>query len=60
MREILENRAEIYRALNEEKDDGEEEEQSLGQDINLVEHLKLKENIHGEMGNVIISTKIIT
>lgn len=49
VREILENRAEIYRALNEEKDDGEEEEQSLGQDINLVEHLKLKENIHGEM-----------
>ncbi|XP_031345318.1 radial spoke head protein 3 homolog isoform X2 [Photinus pyralis] len=44
VREILENRAELYKALNTEKLEEEEEEGDETQpDISLIEHLKLKE-----------------
>ncbi|XP_017785256.1 PREDICTED: radial spoke head protein 3 homolog isoform X2 [Nicrophorus vespilloides] len=43
VREILENRAEIYRALNAEKDTSDEEGPT--QDIQLIEHMKLRDEI---------------
>ncbi|KAK5646117.1 hypothetical protein RI129_004581 [Pyrocoelia pectoralis] len=43
VREILENRAELYKALRTEKPDEDEEEEENQTDIPLAEHLKLKE-----------------
>lgn len=52
VKEILDNRAEIYRALNMEAKP-ESEEEASGQDIDLVEHLKLQAQIarNKELGN---------
>lgn len=56
VRDILETRAEIYRALNQTpRSDGEEEGPSQT-DIQLEEHLKLKESMAENTGNVFYET----
>lgn len=42
VREILENRAEIYKALNQETKEESEEEGPTQEDLDLQEHLKLQ------------------
>lgn len=50
VREILENRAELYRALYREKMEESAEEEGYSQDdINLEEHLMLKEELAKKM-----------
>ncbi|KAI4464971.1 flagellar radial spoke protein 3 [Holotrichia oblita] len=45
VREILENRAELYRALYQTRDEESEEEGPTQQDVQLVEHIKLQTEI---------------
>lgn len=45
VREILENRAELYRALYQGQEESEEEGEPTQDDINLAEHMKLKEEL---------------
>lgn len=45
MREILENRAELYRALYQTRVEESEEEYPTQPDVQLVEHLKLQTEI---------------
>lgn len=51
VREILETRAEIYKALGERVDEEDQGEEGLMiEDIALQEHLKLQAAIAGELG----------
>lgn len=53
VRDILETRAEIYRALNQTpRSESEEEEGPSQTDVQLEEHLKLKESMAENTGNL--------
>lgn len=55
VREILENRAELYKALNAEQKEESEEEGPTIEDLALQEHLKLQEAIAKiEKGNFVL------